>query len=124
MAAIKRPDPNHNRWIFTFGINSALKDRYIVVYGSLEETRRKMFKRYPHWAFQYPDEESAGVQRFNLKPLIFDPNDPSVEPRELLLDFIEWYKRLRDSLLAKEGTTLTAEDLWPDATDVDSYLRR
>lgn len=62
-------------WIFTFGFGQhdpqtgePLANSYIVVQGDINESRRWMEERYGRqWAFQYPNEEAAGVSKWNLR---------------------------------------------------------
>lgn len=60
--------------VFTFGFDqvdsegNSLSGCYVVVPGSLYLSRHRMLQRYGrNWAFQYPDEEAAGVKKWNLK---------------------------------------------------------
>ena len=54
--------------IFTFGFNHKYPNGYVKVYGKdKSECRDKMFEKYgSKWAFQYDNEEKAGVKEFNL----------------------------------------------------------
>ena len=49
---------NNEYWIFTFGCGQLNSGKYVKVYGSYEEARRKMFAKYGNmWAFQYSAEK-------------------------------------------------------------------
>ena len=55
-------------WIFTFCIDHAHPNRFVVIKGTFGFARERMFSKFgPRWGFQYPSREKAGVERFNLK---------------------------------------------------------
>ncbi len=54
-------------WIFTFGYDSPFGQCYIVIYGTYESAREKMFEKFSKkWAYQYESKEAAGVDSFGL----------------------------------------------------------
>lgn len=54
-------------YIFTFGFDHRYPGGYVKIEGNYGEARAEMVERYGvKWAFQYPSEEKAGVERFNL----------------------------------------------------------
>ena len=80
-------------WIFTFGYGQtdprtgrSLADRYVIVdvdrdeagFYDLDAARRRMLVRFGNaggtgnWAFDYPDEEAAGVNRYGLIQIDFE----------------------------------------------------
>ncbi len=58
-------------WLFTFCSDSALANRYVEIYAkTYGDARDTMVANYgERWAFQYEDEEKAGVKQFRLIPL-------------------------------------------------------
>jgi len=72
-----KPDTEHHRWIFTFGFGhvhpdtgDSLANRYVVIDGDVNESRATMVEHFGlKWANQYPTEEAAGVQKYNLQPI-------------------------------------------------------
>ena len=54
--------------IFTFGFGQKHKNCFVRIKGKDEaDCRKKMFEIFGNkWAFQYDDEEKAGVKRWNL----------------------------------------------------------
>lgn len=64
-------------YVFTFGFDhqhpryaQSLGKSYIEIPGDIEQSRRLMLFLFGRdWAFQYPDKESAKVDRYNLKPI-------------------------------------------------------
>jgi len=70
-------DPDHNRWIFTFGFGhvhpetgASLKNHYVVLNGSYEAARVQMNALFgQRWAMQYHDEKEAGVEKWGLQEL-------------------------------------------------------
>lgn len=58
----------YQSWIFTFGYN---RKEYVKVYAEdHEKARVKMYQLYgDDWAFQYGNEEEAGVKKYGLKLL-------------------------------------------------------
>ena len=72
--------------LFTFGYgqtdpktNWSLDNKYVwVVAENKEEAKEKMLERFGHkgngfgnWAFDYDDEQSAGVHKYNLTEIDF-----------------------------------------------------
>jgi hypothetical protein len=60
-------------WIFTFGFGhvapdgTSLRNRFIRIPGGFAEAREEMVRRFGlQWAFQYENEEEAGVAKYNL----------------------------------------------------------
>jgi hypothetical protein len=78
-------DPPHD-WIFTFGFgqwHGARRNNFVRIHGTFMEARKEMFRCYGRqWSMQYPSEQAAGVQQFNLKEIEkFDPDeDPETQP--------------------------------------------
>lgn len=72
------PSPAQESWVFTFGFGhthpvtgDSLANCYIKVRGDINETRQAMERAFGNkWAFQYRDEEAAGVEKYKLNPLI------------------------------------------------------
>ena len=72
------PRPALQRWVFTFGFGhvhpetgESLKNCYVIFYGDANETREEMEGYFGRkWAFQYPSEEAAGVDKYNLRRLV------------------------------------------------------
>lgn len=60
------------RRVFTFGFGHANAGRYVVVSApTAEECREHMLQRYGNqWAFEYRDEDEAGVERWGLVELV------------------------------------------------------
>lgn len=62
-------------WIFTFGFGhelagEPLRNRFVRIRGTFAEARVEMVRRFGQkWAFQYANEEEAGVERFNLREI-------------------------------------------------------
>jgi len=59
-------------WYFTFPQHQEkLKNKYVKIAGSHQETRNKMFKKYGNnWAFQYrADDFKDQIEEFNLTEL-------------------------------------------------------
>lgn len=55
-------------WYFTWGFNQGHDNCYTRIYGTYESARKEMVRRHGHrWGFQYPDTDSAGVDRFGLE---------------------------------------------------------
>lgn len=62
------------RWIFTFGFGhthpvtgESLSRCYVVIDGDHEQARATMVQYFGlKWAFQYPNEEKAGVEKWKL----------------------------------------------------------
>lgn len=49
---------NNEYWIFTFGVGQAHAHKYVKIYGTYEEARKKMFEAYgDRWAFQYSEKQ-------------------------------------------------------------------
>lgn len=57
-------------WIFTFGVNDAKGRNFVRINSTYDGARDEMVRRFGKgWAFQYPSEEDAGVERFGLTEL-------------------------------------------------------
>lgn len=55
---------------FTYGSNHKHSGRYTKIYGTRDDARDIMITVHGHeWAFQYPDAETAGVERYGLKEI-------------------------------------------------------
>lgn len=72
--------------IFTFGFGhkhpvtgQSLAHHYVVIEGQTSKhCRCKMLNHFGNaWAFEYPDEEYAGVEKFNLTELSWKDFPPS-----------------------------------------------
>ena len=51
-----------NKWYFTFGIGHLLHDYTILIHGSYEEARTKMFDSFGcYWCEQYPEEKGEQI---------------------------------------------------------------
>lgn len=62
-----RKDNNecNNHWYFTFGCGQKNAGKYVVLYGTCQSTRDKMFELFgDKWAFQYKTAEAAGVEKW------------------------------------------------------------
>lgn len=45
-------------WVFTFGVGTINKHKYVKIYGTCDDTRSAMFERYGReWSSQYPEEQ-------------------------------------------------------------------
>lgn len=59
-------------WIFTFGFGQehdgvGMKNKFVRIHGTFDEARAEMIRRFGKtWAFQYADEDEAGVERWHL----------------------------------------------------------
>lgn len=64
-------------WIFTFGYGHVhpvtkepLHNRFVRIHGTESGARHQIVRRFGvKWAFQYPSEADAGVERYELKEL-------------------------------------------------------
>ena len=57
-------------WVFTWGFGQGHDNCYIVIHGTFASARDRMVELYGNkWGFQYPDKESAGVDRFHLEEI-------------------------------------------------------
>lgn len=57
-------------WIFTFGINHKHSGKFVRIFGTYDDAREVMFLMHSDaWGFQYPDEDAAGVAKYNLEEL-------------------------------------------------------
>lgn len=73
----ERLTPQAERWIFTFGFGhthpitgESLAKCYVVIHGTNYEARDEMVRRFGYkWAFQYPSEEKAGVEKWSLREI-------------------------------------------------------
>jgi hypothetical protein len=62
------------RWIFTFGFGhthpvtgASLSRCYVAIDGDREQARATMVRHFGvKWAFQYPNEEKADVEKWGL----------------------------------------------------------
>lgn len=56
------------RKVFTFGIGQVFSGGYVTIISDEGSCREIMMKAYgKHWAFEYKNEEDAGVYRWNLR---------------------------------------------------------
>jgi len=62
------PDRDPVRFVATLANGSKYRNGYVIVYGEDEEDcRRQMkFNYASSWAFMYPNEEAAGVEKYGL----------------------------------------------------------
>jgi hypothetical protein len=68
-------DEKPERWIFTFGFGHThpatgerLANCYVEIEGDVNESRDIMEHHFGlKWAFQYPTEEKAGVEKYGLQ---------------------------------------------------------
>lgn len=60
--------PKLKTYIFTFGLGTELKNKYVKIEAQCEADARAIMVSYygQMWAFCYDSEEAAGVQRFKL----------------------------------------------------------
>lgn len=57
------------KWAFTFGVGHGLRNYYVVIEGTYEEARKRMFELFgKHWCGQYPLEKWE-VNSCGTKPL-------------------------------------------------------
>jgi len=50
-------------WIFTFGCGHDNAGRYVSIYGTYNDARKEMHRRYGmKWCMQYSSKEDAGVE--------------------------------------------------------------
>ena len=58
-------------WYFTFGQSSLFRNKYMKVYGTLEEARERMFETFEaYWAFQYDEKEFLPqIEAYGLEEL-------------------------------------------------------
>ena len=64
----------NREWIFTFGFGHCcpktgerLRNKYVRIRGTVATSRGEMERRFGRaWAFQYPNEIRAGVEKYNL----------------------------------------------------------
>lgn len=80
------------RWIFTFGFahehpvtHESLAQCYLVIEAPEEVARDRVWKVFgAQWSMQYPSEEAAGVERFNLRRIELPelPPTPTEEEEE------------------------------------------
>lgn len=62
------------RWVFTFGFghthpatDERLANCYVVIDGDINQSREVMTRHFGNkWSMQYPSEEKAGVEKYNL----------------------------------------------------------
>ena len=51
-------DEPEEKWVFTFGSGQEHEGHYVIIFGSFNEAREKMIKRFgTQWAFQYSEQE-------------------------------------------------------------------
>ena len=64
-----------NKWAFTFGHSNPRRDNYVVLEGTCDEARARMFLKYgKEWAMQYPwDVFQYQIKEYNLTELIEQP---------------------------------------------------
>lgn len=61
---------HQNTWIFTFGIHHKHSGKFVRITGTWDSAREEMIHRYSDaWGFQYPSEEAAGIEKYNLKEI-------------------------------------------------------
>jgi len=65
-----------SKWYFTFCGRHPFADCYVEIEAvSWSEARALMFKHFgSDWAFQYDTPEAAGIARFGLHKVEFDPS--------------------------------------------------
>jgi hypothetical protein len=57
-------------WFFTFGQDHGYSNCYIIINGTISESRDQMQSLFgSKWAFQYPSKIAAGVERFSLREI-------------------------------------------------------
>lgn len=57
-------------WVFTFGCGQPYAGRYVVINGTFEGARARMFEMHGQmWSMQYRTKEDAGVETYGLKEL-------------------------------------------------------
>ena len=57
-------------WIFTFGLDHRYANCFIRINGTISTSRATMQRLFgSKWAFQYPNEDAAGVKKWNLLEL-------------------------------------------------------
>ena len=62
-------------WIFTFGFSQKYPNSYMIIYGTEDSARNKMFEMFGReWAFQYETKEQDGIEKFNFKEIKDDKN--------------------------------------------------
>jgi hypothetical protein len=69
----------HMSFVFTFGTSHTdpvtklpLVQAYVELPGDIEQSRRLAFHLYGrNWASQYPSREAAGVDVYNLEPVVY-----------------------------------------------------
>jgi hypothetical protein len=50
-------------WCFTFGCGHAHPNKYVKIYGSFQETRDEMFRRWGKaWCMQYTEKDLEGAK--------------------------------------------------------------
>jgi hypothetical protein len=61
-------------WVFTFGLGTPYKDKYVVVHGTFNEARIKLMDKVGvHFAFQYSMEEFIPqISKYDLKEISID----------------------------------------------------
>lgn len=65
-------------WVFTFGFahthpetGESLANCYVKLFGNINETRQQMTDFFgSKWSMQYPTEEAAGVEKYNMRRLV------------------------------------------------------
>jgi len=78
MTTLKPNNPNHLKkqyWYFTFcQRDQVYKDSYVKFYGTYDEARIEMFKRFgDYWAFQYDWKEiKSQIDMFGLEEVVFE----------------------------------------------------
>lgn len=57
-------------WYFSFCYDSENASKYVEIFGTYENARMEMFRRYgTAWAFQYESKELAGIERWGMTRL-------------------------------------------------------
>ena len=57
-------------YVFTFGYGQAHPNCYVVIRGTMDSSRKEMFKRYgAAWSMQYKSKEAANVEKWNMKEI-------------------------------------------------------
>lgn len=63
---------------FTFGSGQLHEGRYVKIYGTPEEARKRMFEMYgPKWSMQYDEEQWNNPSEESLQ---FNKIDPKTNP--------------------------------------------
>ncbi|HUX47005.1 MAG TPA: hypothetical protein VMV58_03255 [Desulfosporosinus sp.] len=77
-------------WYFTFGSGRTHAGRYVVLHGTFDETRKRMFELFGEkWCMQYKNAELAGVEMWGYKELICGGIPDRERQEKILMDFRE-----------------------------------